>query len=195
MRLRYLVVLLVAVVLALSGIAWGSTGKVKDPHTEKLPVSCTVQTLRPFAAKIWDKDKWKRGMPSANVTSAYSRRLSCAPPAHKKAMRRTWRRDKGAYFKYRKAMLWHHEVEPFYGCTVGGCNWWAIPVWSVNCESGGGAVGENIYGNLSDTYHGGSKWEQSLSAYHLWQEYGGTMSAYEQIWLQWETGCSGWPGS
>lgn len=91
-------------------------------------------------------------------------------------------------------MLWRQEVEPYYGCTVGGCDTWAIPAWSVNCESAGGAASANLYGNTQTYVPGMSKWQQSLAAYRLMEDYGGGYGAYEAVFLAWESGCAGYPG-
>jgi hypothetical protein len=86
-------------------------------------------------------------------------------------------------------MRWRIRVTPFYGCTVGSCGWWAIKPWSVNCESGGGAVSDNLYGNIETYVPGMSKREQDIAAHKILQSAG-----YENGWLRWETGCTGWPG-
>lgn len=104
-------------------------------------------------------------------------------------MKRTWRRDAAAYFAHRHYMKVKQIIEPFSGCTVGGCDTWAIPAPMVNCESGGGAMSDNIYANLTGSYYPGmSKWDQSVAAHKILVE-----SGLYGAWLQWESGCSGWP--
>lgn len=154
----------------------------------------SAKEFRQWSARVWNPAHWKRKQPKQSTIQAERRQLACAGPANKRAIKKTWRRDQRTFYKHRKLMLYRAKIEPFYGCTVGGCGWWAIPAWSANCESGGGAVASNIYGNLAN-YRGGSKWEQSVTAYELLLQNGGqNQGTYEQVWLQWEGGCSGYPG-
>lgn len=180
---RILVVLVMASVIAMTGIAWGASGKVQkpsnQPHHKPVPASCTVQALRPFSAQVWASSKWERGMPSKAVTEAYARRLGCAPPAHKRAMKKTWRRDKKAFVKYRSQELFRVNVTP-YRC---GNTYWATECTIPEHESGYGSGGSNLYG-MKDAWaeHGctvfaptadtASKRDQDICARRHWEEYG-----------------------
>lgn len=194
-RVLLAVALMVIGIFAISVGVADSTPNSRQ-HTQGLSPGCvepiSIQSFRPTAAAVWDVRLWKRGQPGKAGLAVFPHALRCAAsPDHRHAIKQTWIKDKKAYYRYRGIMVLHRRVEPNYGCTVGGCGWWAIKAWSVNCESGGGAVASNIYGNLTSTYHGGSKWEQSVSAWEVLQQPGVT---YESAWLQWETGCEGWPG-
>lgn len=189
MRIRYLVVPVIALVMALSGIAWASssTEKTTKPVPKPVPASCKAQAFKAFSAKVWDHDKWQRGMPKAIVLDAYKKRLGCAPPGHKKAMKHRWRTDKKSYFRHRSNELFRVRVTPYYGCTtLGGCKWWAIPSYIVDCESGGdytpdqGLTFGGAYGMLVSTWleYGGGRWAsqanyaspkaQDIVAHRLW---------------------------
>lgn len=184
---RILVVSVLAIVIAMTGIAWGDS-PVHETQHHPTPVTCTVQSLRPFSHQVWDPAKWERGMPSEGVLEAYKRRLECAPPAHKKAMKATWGRDKTVFFKHRAKEKFRVKYTPYHECFTAGCDW-AIPTWSVYCESGGGLASENYYGNTQTYYSGMSKKQQDVEAYKMLHT-----SGYEAAWLQWESGCAGYPG-
>jgi hypothetical protein len=64
-------------------------------------------------------------------------------------------------------MLFRQRVTPHFGCTkLGGCKWWALPAYIVDCESGGdytparGLAYGGAYGLLPSTWRqfGGSRW-------------------------------------
>ena len=64
-------------------------------------------------------------------------------------------------------MLFRQRVTPHYGCTtLGGCRWWALPAYIVDCESGGdytpgrGLAFGGAYGLLPSTWqqYGGARW-------------------------------------
>lgn len=156
---RILVVSVLAIVIAMTGIAWGDS-PVHEKQHHPTPVTCTVQSLRPFSHQVWDPAKWERGMPSEGVLEAYKRRLRCAPPAHKKAMKATWGRDKKGYFTYRI----YRTNNPWYGCTsYSGCGYYAIPAPIVDCESGGRfndpSAPNGGYSMLDNPHQGVPTWE------------------------------------
>jgi hypothetical protein len=130
-------------------------------HSTPLPARCSIQSFRPFSAHVWDIGNWRRGAPKPATFAAERRRLACAPPAHRAAMSRTWARDRAAYNHKRRSELWRERWTPYYGCTtLGGCKWWAIPAYIVDCESGGDytpSIGAltfgGAYGLLIATYH------------------------------------------
>jgi hypothetical protein len=64
-------------------------------------------------------------------------------------------------------MIFRQRVTPHYGCTtLGGCRFWALPAYIVDCESGGdytpsrGLTYGGAYGLLPSTWQqfGGSRW-------------------------------------
>lgn len=183
MRLRYLALpafMLVAIFLT----SFVSGAPAEKTVSYKLPASCTVQKLRPFAAKVWDPHKWRRGKPNKNspVLKAYAKRLGCAPPAHKRAMKRTWHRDQKIFFKHRKNMLWFAKYRHY---EYPDGSHWAVPYPIALCEST-----ENYYAGPSGAY--GEipplpQWQppkvQDEIAYRLFQEQG------EEPWAPYEQEC------
>lgn len=152
---------------------------------------CTIQAFRPFSAAVWSLEMTDRGQPPPRVLQAQRNRLACAPPAHRQAMKRTWRRDRAAYFERRKLIRWQRSVTPYFGCTtLGGCKWWALPAYIVDCESGGdytpdyGLSFGGAYGLLVSTWlqWGGGKyapaanlalpWQQDVIAGAVWRDVG-----------------------
>jgi hypothetical protein len=65
----------------------------------------TAKQFRPFSAKVWQLDRWRRGWPKDSTVDAYQRKLLCAAgPGHRQAMQNRWSRDRGRYDRHR-----HHE--------------------------------------------------------------------------------------
>jgi hypothetical protein len=122
-------------------------------HAAPNPV-CTAPDFAQFSAEVWKLSLWERGQPKHSTISAQRRRLKCAGPENRKAMRHRWRADQAAYYEHRADMLYRQRVTPFYG----GGNWWAIPYAMVICESGG---------NYGFTYGAYSILDPA------WQEWGG----------------------
>lgn len=181
-----------ALVIALTGI----TSATADGHANhSVPKTCTAQAFKGFSAAVWSPKAWKRGNPPQNVLEALRRRETCAPEAHRVVMKKTWERDKAAYFVHRHHMVMRERYTPEYGCTEAKCGWWAIPAWNVNCESKGGAASNNIYGNQEWSAYGGDRYawspeeatfmEQSIVATHMLHAVG-----LYQGWEEWETGCA-----
>lgn len=169
--------------------ATAAENSMQAQSTPRPPRSCTAPAFRAFSAAVWDVEHWQRGRPHRATLRQQRARLRCAPPAHRHAMRHRWRADGARYFAYRHDMRIKRLIEPEWGCTANGCDWWAIPAPMVNCESGGGSTAENIYQNLTGSYDAGmSKWEQSVAAHRILVE-----SGLYGAWLQWESGCDGWP--
>lgn len=178
---RYLVVpVLMVLAIILTSTALADRPNVDSkPKFEPVPISCTVQGLRPFSEAVWDRDNWKRGMPSQSALNAYQRRLGCAPRAHKKAMKNKWRSDKKSYFKFRNQELFRVNVTPY---RCGSTNW-ATECTIPEHESGYGSGGTNLYG-MKDAWaeHGctvfaptadtASKRDQDICAHRHWSEYG-----------------------
>jgi hypothetical protein len=109
-----------------------------------IPARCTVQTFRPFSAAVWRLRAWERGKPPAKAMQAERRRLGCAPGHHRKAMKRTWRRDRARYGKYREL----RQIAPYPGYVGRGLasRWLAIPRYIVDCESNGDWFAMNASG-------------------------------------------------
>lgn len=192
---RIFAVLVLVFVLTMTGVA----GADHAPQHQPLPRTCTAQAFRGFSKAVWDPQLWNRGNPPKNVLEAHNRRLGCAPPQHRAVMKKIWEEDRGAFFVHRHHMVMRERYLPEYGCTDARCGYWAIPAWNVNCESKGGLASGNIYGNQEWGAYGGYRYagspeeatfmQQSIVATHLLHAVG-----LEQGWLQWESGCDGWPG-
>jgi hypothetical protein len=143
-----------------------------------VPERCTAAAFRPFAATVWSAS-WRRGAPAPAALRAERRRIQCAPPAHRAAMRRIWDRERAAYNDKRRAMLWRERVTPYY-C---GGTWWATECTIPLHESGYGSGGGNLYGMLDAwALHGctafaptaweATKREQDICASRHWADYG-----------------------
>jgi hypothetical protein len=184
MKTLAVLALFLALFLALYVLSSASAASVPD--------RCRSAAFRPFAAAVWDAN-WQRGAPPTHTIHAAHRRIECAPPGNRRAMQRTWQRDRGRYYVRRRAMLWRTRVTPF----PGGGRWWAIPYWHVLCESGGnyfvgyaGAYGLtapawNGYGGLAYAPDAGSATprEQDAVAHRLWA------AAGDSAWTPFEGGC------
>lgn len=88
-------------------------------------------------------------------------------------------------------MKFRIHYTPYYGCTVfGGCKFWALPAYIVDCESGGdytpgsGLAFGGAYGILVETWQqwGGGAWSgaaneappyaQDMVAHEVWTDVG-----------------------
>lgn len=159
-----------------------STPKSTPAH-HPIPAHCTIDSFRPFSAAVWRPGAWKRGNPPRAVIEAQRRRLGCAPPHHRAAMQRTWRRDAAAYFRHRHAMLWLEEFKPF---VYPSGKRWAVPYPIAVCESG-----ENYFVGPSGAYGLIPPFPQYMSpraqdetAHRLYLEQG------EGPWAPYEGGCA-----
>jgi hypothetical protein len=92
--------ILTAVVVALALYAFAASAATPDPP----PTRCTAAAFRPFAAKVWAAP-WQRGAPAPATIRAKRRRVACAPPGHRRAMVRTWERDRSRYYGRRRHCL------------------------------------------------------------------------------------------
>lgn len=147
---------LVAGVLAMS---------LHAPAHKPVEARCTARAFRPFAAQVWAPELWQRGNPPKRVVAAYKRRLRCAGPGNRRAMEKTWRRDKAAYFAYR------HEIRSRLRYLPENCGGYrsAIPCYIVACESGGNYGAENPSSTAGGKY-------QILDT--TWYDYGGVHYPY-----------------
>lgn len=181
---RIFVLSIMTFVLAMTGIAWGAgIAKAPLPSHQPTPITCTVQGLRPFASKVWDIEKWERKQLPPLVLRAYKRRLNCAPPFHKEAMKRVWHRHQEIYFEHRQRMRWldkyRHYIYP-------DGSRWAVPYPIAWCESGGDYfVGPSgAYGLIPPFPQYMSPKQQDEVAFRLFQEQG------EGPWAPYEAACA-----
>lgn len=131
--------LVATVVLMLAGF-WTTAASSESsnspesiPHRRPVPAHCTIAAFRSFSRAVWAVERWRRGKPPEKVIAALERRISCAPPGHRLAMRKTWRRDKAAFYVERRRMLWLEEFKPF---IYPSGRRWAVPYPIALCESG-----------------------------------------------------------
>lgn len=176
------VLMMLAIFLTMNstGAADAIVNSHHSPKAKPIPASCKVQSLRPFAATVWNPSKWRRGASPTPVLIAYHKRLACAPLGHVKAMVNTWTKDKRAYYKKRKAMIWLETNKPF---IYPDGSRWAVPYPIAICESG-----ENYYASSAGAYglifaRGLSPKRQDEVAHRLYMEQG------EGPWAPYESGC------
>lgn len=97
---------------------------ITDAAASVVPERCTAPAFRPFAAKVWTAP-WQRGAPKSTTIQAKRRRVRCAPPGHRAAMRRIWDRKRGRYYARRghclSGRVFAGRVSEFSGgLTAGG---------------------------------------------------------------------------
>lgn len=151
-------------------------------HRSAIPERCKITPFRAFSSHVWSPGHWRRGAPPAVVIQTQRRRLACAPPGHRRAMQRTWRRDKASFNHHRRKMLWRAHFKPF---VYPDGERWAVPYPIAWCESGGdyfiGPYG--AYGLIME-----SAWlpprVQDEIAHRLYAEQG------EAPWAPFEGGCA-----
>lgn len=132
---------LVAVPIAMSATA----SPAAAPTTIKPlgpPPQCTAKAFRVFSQAVWRLGAWERGKPPAKVIQAQRRLLACANAAHRKAMKRTWRKDKAAFYAHRSYKLRWGDCShsgPVPDCIHGAAlTYGADESWMLNvsmCES------------------------------------------------------------
>ncbi len=122
-----------------------------------------TKQFRDFSAETWRLAAWQRGKPAPGVIRTQRLALACGEDE----IGRIWRSDRTRFFEHRQKMLFRQRVTPHYGCTtLGGCRWWALPAYIVDCESGGDYTPANglayggAYGLLPSTWqhYGGARW-------------------------------------
>jgi Transglycosylase-like domain len=127
------------------------------------------EQFRQFSAKVWSPRAWERGEPAPSAIRAQRLAFACG----EEELRQIWRSDRARYFEHRRKMVFRQRITPHYGCTtLGGCRWWALPAYIVDCESGGdytpsgGLAFGGAYGLLTSTWHqyGGSRWASQASS-------------------------------
>ena len=102
----------------------------------------TAKQSEAFIERAWDKRRWERGSPRSSTLKAWRKKLKCAGPANRKAMKRRWRAAKRSYYGHRHAERERHRVTP-YDCKGGPS---AIPCYITACESGDSYTAENPSG-------------------------------------------------
>jgi transglycosylase-like protein len=128
------------VALAFAGSATTTALSEDTTHQKSTPIPprCTAQAFESFSERVWRLDRWRRGKPRPKALQARRRRLSCARDAHRRAMKRTWARDRVRYGRYRV----YRQVAPYPGPGSGPPSpadrrWWSVP-WYVVCGESGG---------------------------------------------------------
>lgn len=148
----------------------------------------STEQFRHFSAKVWRLQAWERGKPAPGAVRAQRLAVACGEG---ESIKQIWRSDRGRYFDHRQEMLFRQRITPHYGCTtLGGCKFWALPAYIVDCESGGdytpgrGLTYGGAYGLLPSTWqqYGGSRWAaqanfapahaQDIVASRVWQAVG-----------------------
>jgi len=62
----------------------------------------TYNALTPLIDAAWDKPRWRRGQPKAQVIRFYRRSLARADRIDRKLIKQRWRKAKRTYYKHRK---------------------------------------------------------------------------------------------
>src|SRR5512146_1152398 len=159
-RLAILAVALVAVPLALSATA-PSAARTGEIIYQPVPKpQCTAKAFRPFSDAVWRLIKWERGKPPQRVLEAQRRRLRCAGPANRRAMRHRWRKDKRAYFHRRRLEL---AARSRVRSTIDAVGMGTLEAIAA-CESGGNPQAVSPSG----TYRGKYQFD-----YGTWESVGG----------------------
>lgn len=157
---RYIALFVVALMLVGSAVAWAQpTNKKQTSFVPKGPsASCLFESFKPFSEKVWRLSKWEIKEPKPIVIEALHKRLGCAPPNHRKAMKAKWLKDKKHFYEFRGNELFRVRITPF-SCNGG---WWATPCEIPLHESGYCTGGTNCYGMLDAWYlHGCTEFASS----------------------------------
>lgn len=103
MRKRLTVAALMAALLLIVVVTTGAAKKAPEIVPPKgCPGWTKAAEFRPFAKKVWDLDRWKRGQPAKKAVRAMKERQRCAAsPSHRRAMKRSWQKAKVAYYGHR----------------------------------------------------------------------------------------------
>lgn len=98
---RIAIAAVAALALVSASTATAASTPTPAQASAKPPPTCTAPVFRPFSAKVWNLDRWRRGQPKAKTIEAQRRRVKCAGPGHRRAMQHRWRADKRAYYAER----------------------------------------------------------------------------------------------
>lgn len=190
-RLALVAVAVVALACTLTATAAPEDNSTQQTIRPKAPpASCTISTFRPFSAKVWNPKRWdrdNRGKPAPAAIQAQRRRLGCARASHRAAMKRTWRRDKAAFYEHRSRKLdqlrYLDAIEPPGTAVLAAIR---------SCESGG-----DYSINTGNGFYGAYQFTLST-----WQSVGGSGYPHEAspreqderaARLYREAGASPWP--
>lgn len=165
MRRAVLFVCAVVAIFTIGAMPASSTnvtpGLVSSTPAAPPRVQCTAAGFRPFSEAVWRLVRWERGKPPVKVIQAQRRRLACAGPENRKAMRKRWRKDKHAYYQHRSAKLAARNMIQAVIDAVGMGTLEAIAA----CESGGSPTAVSPNG----TYRGKYQFD-----YGTWASVGGS---------------------
>lgn len=154
-RLALAAVAAIAVALTLTvtatAVPESSTQSTHAPPAHAAPPRvCTAKAFHPFAAAVWNLDRWRRAKPKPATLHAKRVRLGCAVSvSHRHAMSRQWRRARKRFGIYRLYRQVATHPGPCNGGPRGpadGC-WWSIP-WQIVCGESGG----NFFVNADGAY-------------------------------------------
>lgn len=150
---------LIALVIAATAAMLSATpmASARAGQLSPLPPACkgnaiSLGEFRPFSAKVWDKDSWKRGKPPRAVISAQRKKLKCAAgPGHQAAMQTLWQRDKGSFYQHRKRLKRLFINYTWQGAIYPESSWFSLPelkpyVAAALAEAAGDYTGTNMPG-------------------------------------------------
>lgn len=115
----------------------------------KPPKRCLLPAFRSFSAEVWRPSHWDRpgGKPKPGTVKAMKRRVRCAPPGHRKAMKARWLKDKRQFGKHRQARLDERDYED--AITPPGID---VLEAIASCESGGDPTAVSSDGSYRGKY-------------------------------------------
>lgn len=153
--------------VAVFAFAGTLTATAKQPITAGVifipapPPECTAPVFKAFSGDVWKLKQWRRGKPPEKTIEAMERRIGCAAsPSHRKAMKKTWRRDKKRFKRHRAEKLDDRRFAA--AISPPGM---AVLRAIASCESGGDPTAVSPDGS----YRG--KYQFSFST---WESVGGT---------------------
>jgi hypothetical protein len=105
-RLALAAVAVIALASYATATAAQTTSTAQSTRAPKPARTCLLPAFEVFSAKVWAPKRWERGAPPASTIEAAHRRIGCAPTSsHRTAMKRTWKRDRHAFYARRHLML------------------------------------------------------------------------------------------
>lgn len=150
-----------AALLAAVGL-FVTAGSAAKPDRDGCP-EVSVPKFRAWSSQVWGEQRWDRrprGAPKPTTVRSYRRKLSCAGPGEKRAMKRSWRDDKEAFYEHRGKKLrqaaYLDAVDPPGLATLRAI---------ASCESGGDPTAVSPDG----TYRGKYQFD-----YGTWASVGGS---------------------
>lgn len=177
---------MIALAMSLASPAAARSPIHPDPcHGQRVTASAAAR----FAAQVWRLPSWERAKPKKATIAAWHHKLQCAAgPGHRKAMKERWRADRSAFYAHRHAEQEREQLTPY--CEGDAC--YAIPVYIVECESGGD------YGAVNPSSGAGGAYQVLPSTWALYGGDGAPQDAPEaeqdriagEIWA--DSGTSAW---